>query len=457
MPFDPILAEIRFGTGLSPLTGPPQSVAAMLRALRGTDHVARRVRLPLYSLVRPSLNDQRMASLARNAARGTDGLAAAQAALTALQREVREVQGRNLALTMARWAATGDGLRERLVGFWADHFTVIARNGGMAHMVTPFVEEVIRPRILGKFADLLWQVARHPLMQFYLDQRSSVGPQSQIGSRRDTGLNENYARELLELHTLGVDAPYDQTDVRQLAELLTGLTLRQDRSVFDPRLAEPGTETVLGETYGPDPSEAAIREVLGDLARHPATARHLARKLAVHFVSDRPPERLVADLADAYLGADGDLGALTGALLEHEDAWVPERVKVRLPFEFIAAGFRALGVGPDWFEALTLADTRRAIETPLRIMGQPFEHPPGPDGWAQEAASWIIPQGMAARINWAMTAPAKVVDALPDPRDFVVAALGPEAPEAVRFAAGAAESVGEGIGLVLASAAFQRR
>lgn len=457
MPFDPILAQIRFGTGLSPHHAPPGSAREMLRRLRGQDRIARQIRIPPYSLVRPSIDDQRMASLARNAARGTAGLEAAQAALTALQREVREVRGRNLVSTMARWATTGDGLRERLVAFWADHFTVIARNGGMAHMVTPFVEEVIRPRIMGRFADMLWEVARHPLMLIYLDQRSSVGPQSRLGSRRGAGLNENYARELLELHSLGVDGPYDQSDVRQLAELLTGLTLHRDASHFDLRLAEPGTETVLGETYGPDPSEDAIREALGDLARHPATARHLARKLAVHFVTDTPSDAFVADLAAAYLAADGDLGALTEALVGHPDAWVPERSKVRLPFEFLAASFRALGVGVDQFEALPPSDVRRVIDTPLRVMGQPWETPPGPDGWAEEPAAWIIPQGMAARISWAMTVPERYLTTLPDPRDFVTTSLGPDAPDAVRFAAGAAESEGEGIGLVLASAAFQRR
>jgi uncharacterized protein (DUF1800 family) len=176
--------------------------------------------------------------------------------------------------------------QERLAFFWGDHFTARGKVSVMKRATSPYVESAIRPHVAGYFSDMLKAVIAQPVMLQYLDQKTSVGPESVAGKKKENGLNENFARELLELHTLGVGGPYSQADVTELAELLTGLTYSQD-GVFGFRgeFAQPGAETVLGQSYGG--GTAALSDVhaaLDDLARHPATARHLAQKMAVHFV-----------------------------------------------------------------------------------------------------------------------------------------------------------------------------
>ncbi len=162
-------------------------------------------------------------------------------------------------------------------------------------------------------------------------------------------------------------------------------------------------------------------------------------------------------MAQAYLAADGDLSAMYEAMLENEAAWDPELQKVKLPIEFIASSMRALAVRPDVIQDATLRMVRRVIQRPLSVMGQVWQNPVGPDGWSEDEENWITPQGMAGRITWSMQVPRQLVDDMPDPRDFVFDALGPTPPDAVIFAAGAAETVKDGVGIVLASAAFQRR
>jgi uncharacterized protein (DUF1800 family) len=342
------------------------------------------------------------------------------------------------------------------VAFWADHFTVRARSGRTTHLVTPYIEEAIRPHIAGPFEDLLFAVTTHPMMMDYLQQIQSIGPNSIIGLRRGKGLNENLAREVMELHTLGVDGPYTQTDVTELAELLSGLTYTPlDGFDYITRRAEPGGETILGVTYSDAASLDTVRAGLTGLARHPATAAHLARKLAVHFLAQNPDNGLVAALTDAF--AAGTLLDVYRTLLDHPAAWVPTRAKVRVPQEYIAASLRALGVSGDAVAQAKPQDVRRHIEQPMRVMGQPWQRPVGPDGWPEDPADWIIPQTMAGRISWAMRAPEALMDMLPDPRAFVTAALGPDADPAVVFAATSAETRSDGIGVILSSAAFQRR
>jgi uncharacterized protein (DUF1800 family) len=270
-------------------------------------------------------------------------------------------------------------------------------------------------------------------------------------------LNENLARELLELHTLGVSAGYGQADVRQLAELLTGLTLAPDEGfVFDKGRAEPGAETVLGVEYKGD-GVAPILQMLDDLAVRPETARHLAGKLAVHFVADVPEAGLVAALEATWIRTRGDLAAVTGVLLSHKSAWVPEAGKARQPFDFLVAALRALGVSADQIYGAEGKAFRRMVLDPLADMGQPLWQAPGPDGWPEAAADWITPQGLAARISWAIEVPERLVTPLPDPRDFVTKALGMRASARLVWAVSAAESVREGVGLTLAAPEFNRR
>ena len=461
MTFDPTIAAIRFGTGLSPRIAPPRGVDEMAYRLAGPDVTA--ARFPWFTFDEITPSPLQMAE-AQRARRGLDpdsaeGKAAAEA-YGALREAAAERHRRSLAVLLARGIAAEEGLRERLVRFWSDHFTVEARQTRTAHLVSAYVEGAIRPHVAGRFADMLKAVIRSPVMLVYLDQVRSVGPNSRLGKRRGQGLNENLARELLELHTLGVGGAYGQADVTELAELLTGLTWNPDRGFrFEPALAEPGAETVLGRRYG-GPGEARLADIdaaLEDIARHPDTARHLARKLAVHFVADEPDPALVAAMAAAYADSDGDLHATTLAMLRHPAAWGPPPSKAKTPMGFIQTALRALDMDPGRLIALPIPDLRRLIEGPLSAMGETYLRAGGPDGVEERAEAWITPQGMANRIMWALRVPERLLDRLPDPRDFVTHALGPLAPGEVIFAAEAAESRAEGVGVVLASAAFQWR
>ena len=458
MPFDPHRAAIRFGTGLSPLLAPPESISAMLRPLGARDEIARQLPITPYGETRPSLAEWQAAASRWRKARGTAQEKPAREAYDALRAEARALKLRNFTTSLARGVAAPEGgLRERLVRFWADHFTVRADGLRWLHLVTPFVEETIRPRVAARFEEMLIAVVTHPVMLAYLDQERSLGPNSPA-ARRGGGLNENLARELLELHTVGVDGPYGQQDVRELAELLTGLGWNVERGMeYRPRRAEPGAETVLGTAFSARAEFETIREALRMLARHPATARHMARKIAVHFVADTPDPDLVATLETAWRDSDGDLFAVTATMLEHPAAWDRQARKVKPPFDFVQSSLRALSVPPRRILDTARPGPRRLFQRPLAAMGQDWERPLGPDGWPEQAEAWISPPNMAARIDWAMTMPGRLLDALPDPRAFAGAAVGPELPDAVAFAARAAESRGEAIGVVLASPAFQRR
>ena len=457
MPFDPDLCAIRFGTGLSPLVPAPGSSAEVLAILAGPDHAAEAWHIPPYAVATPSLDALRLANMARREAAGTPEVAAAEAAYDELARAHVEALAHNVKATIARKIGTSDGLRERLVMFWSDHFTVRAKTGFLRHLVTPYVEEAVRPHVNGRFADMLKAVETHPVMLAYLDQTNSMGPNSVRAQRRDRGLNENLAREILELHTIGVDGPYDQRDVRQLAELLTGLGLDRQGTVYRSDHAEPGGETVLGVTYSAEADLSTVEAALDGLADHPSTARHISRKLAVHFVSEEPDQGLVDTLTARFVATDGDLLEVTAAMLDHPAAWVPERQKVKWPLEFMSSALRALGIAPEMIMTMEARHVRQMLQGPLAVMGQPWETAPGPDGWSERAEAWITPQGLAARINWAMHMPRRITEDLPDPRDLVSTALGPLASEEIVFAAGAAEDRAEGVGIVLASADFQRR
>nr|WP_183472517.1 DUF1800 domain-containing protein [Limimaricola variabilis] len=456
--FDSLRAATRFGTGLSPQLPPPDSVAAMLRPLRGRDETARRLPIAPYGEIRPSLAEWNVVARDWRKARGTPQEAAARTAFDKLRAAARAAAWHNFTSTLARGViAPEGGLHERLTRFWADHFTVGSRTMRDRHLLTAYVEEAIRPHVAGRFEEMLVAVVTHPVMLAYLDQSRSVGPNSAAG-RRGGGLNENLARELLELHTIGADGPYDQLDVRELAELLTGLGYNDQRGMeFRPERAEPGSETVLGVTFPNRAGFDTIREALRMLARHPATAGHLARKIAVHFVSEDPDPALVDALEAVWRDSDGDLLAVTTALLEHPAAWEAPPRKVKPPFDYVQSALRALGVPPETIMRPETGETRRLLQIPLARMGQRWEHPPGPEGWPEAAEAWITPPNLAERIDWAMRAPAALLPELPDPRAFARVAVGTAMPEPVAFAARAAESRAEAIGLVLASPAFQRR
>jgi uncharacterized protein (DUF1800 family) len=316
------------------------------------------------------------------------------------------------------------------------------------------IEEAIRPHVTGRFADMLRAVVQHPAMLGYLDQTRSFGPNSRVGLRRARGLNENLARELLELHTVG--AGHTQTDVAQMAELLAGLTVGKAGPTFDARRAEPGAETVLGQTYDGDSLDAVLR-ALNDLAEHADTAAHLSRKLAVHFVADQPNRDLVQALTDGWRASGGDLLAVAESLLTHSAGWSTTPDKVRQPFDFLVAALRALGVGGAAVMALPDAPFRTMILQPMAAMGQPWQRAPGPDGWPEAAEAWITPEGMAARITWAMDMPARLVSPLPVPTTLMTRCLGAHLGERLAWAVPRSEDIREAVGLVLASPDFNRR
>jgi uncharacterized protein (DUF1800 family) len=366
----------------------------------------------------------------------------------------------NARLDLARAVRTEDGFAERLVRFWADHFTVRAGNPEDRLLISAFADDAIRPHVAGNFAGMLRAAVLHPAMLGSLDQTTSVGPASPLGKRRNLGLNENLGRELLELHTLGVDGGYTQADVRQTALLLTGLAVDGTRgTVFDPRRAEPGAETVLGRSYGSN-GKARIEDVqqmLDDLAAHPATARHLCAKLAVHFVSDSPDPGLVSDLQAVWARTDGDLLAVSIALAGHPAANRPVLEKARQPFDFIVCALRALGIKGEAVAEWDNRVLRRVALVPMATMGQRWQTPNGPDGWEEAVDRWITPQALATRIDWAMHMPSRLRPDLPDARGFVDDALAGVADDGLRRTVLRAERNAEGVGLVLASPQFNRR
>ncbi|WP_116083755.1 DUF1800 family protein [Tropicimonas sp. IMCC34011] len=459
MTFQPEIAAIRFGTGLGPTHRPPTSPEALLRPLAGPDDMAALHPIPRSGHIEAEVHAIR--TLVRQKRDEPDREEELDRAMRARRDALRDLHAGMAAATFARAMDTADPFRERLVQFWQDHFTVLGMGGLGDYAVAPYIESAIRPHLQGRFADMLRAVIQHPVMLLYLDQNRSVGPNS-VKARRGNqmnGMNENLARELLELHTLGVGAGYDQGDVRQLAELLAGLGGNLENGFrFFVDYGEPGPETVVGRSYGRrDPKLEDIHAVLEDLSVHPETARHMARKLAVHFVSDVPDPALVDHMAARWADTGGELMTVYEALLEHPSAQEGPLQKAKLPFGLMTSAFRALGLDGARLTALDAPRVRRLLFRPLAAMGQPWQRPLGPDGWPEAAERWITPQGLAARITWAMDLTRKLEIELPDPRDFLTHALGTIASEETIFAAHAAETVEDGVALVICSPDFQRR
>ncbi|MCA0035104.1 DUF1800 domain-containing protein [Mesorhizobium sp. B263B2A] len=347
------------------------------------------------------------------------------------------------------------GFVERLVYFWSNHFCVsVAKDNIVRASAGAFEREAIRPFVLGRFADMLMAVERHPAMLFYLDNQQSIGPDSRAGKNRKRGLNENLARETLELHTLGVGSGYTQADVTSFARILTGWTMagREGRlgepgsSVFNANAHEPGDAVLLGKTYpagGMGQAEAA----LDDIARHPATARHIATKFARHFISDDPPAAAVARLAKVFAKSDGNLRALAAALIDMPEAWSTPLAKMRSPVDYVAAIRRAAGPGPN--------DPGQSLAW-LNALGEPLWQPPGPNGFSDLTASWASAEGMKVRLDIAWQAARQARD-IGNPSDMLDAVIGSSASPETRQAVARAESKQQGLALLMMAPEFQRR
>ena len=337
------------------------------------------------------------------------------------------------------------GFVERLVWFWSNHFCVNADDTVMAG---GYEREAIRPHVLGHFVELLQAAEGHPAMLLYLTNTLSMGPNSVAGINRTRGLNENLAREILELHTLGVRTGYTQEDVISFAKVITGWTILPTDTnpehggefLFHHRLHEPGPETVMGKSYRDTGFEQG-RAVLADLARHPATARHIAFKLARHFVADDPPPALVARLEQRFNETEGDLYEVSKALATAPESWSEERVKIKRRSEWMVAYLRAARFTGDI----------RAMNQGMNRLGEPLWRPPAPRGFPDDNATWL--DGLSHRLDIANNFSQRNADRL-DAAAMLDTALGPLASEETRRAVARAESKPQALTLVLMASEF---
>lgn len=350
---------------------------------------------------------------------------------------------------------------EALVHFWANHFAVSIDKLQVVPLAGPLEFDAIRPHVMGRFGDMLLAVERHPAMLLYLDQAQSIGPDSvagQIAARRgnrQAGLNENLAREILELHTLGVRSGYSQADVTEFARALTGWTvagLKPSKAlpanaapgyVFAPLIHQPGTRQIIGRRYD-QPGEAQARAVLADLATHPATARHIATKLARHFAADNPPPALVARLEQAFLASGGDLPSLYRVLIDSPECWAG--AKFRSPWEWGIAALRAVdqpGLPP-----------KLAVGF-FTQLGQQVWKPGSPAGYDDTAAAWAAPDALLRRVEAAARIAHKAAPA--DARALAERLFGPHLSPATREALAGAETPQQALALLLVAPEMLRR
>lgn len=391
------------------------------------------------------------------------------------QAELRALAEGDLRSRLGQAASSPRPLAERLVAFWANHFAVSGAKASVRGLVGAYEREAIRPHIAGRFEALLAAATTHPAMLRYLDNEPSAGPHSRVVQRlarraqaegerapRITGLNENLARELLELHTLGAAAArqgiYTQADVTAAAALLTGWRVplgaladgapppAGNPTRFDPNWHEPGAKTVLGRRY-PE-GEGALPLLLADLARHPATAQHVCGKLARHFVADDPPPALVERLTQAWQRSDGDLAEVTRALVQAPEAWLGMPAKLKTPEEFVVSSARMLGLGARAFE--------RQPDGGVNTLGQRLHAPPSPAGWSDRAEDWLGPEAIWKRVEWATRVSERLARGV-DARALAPASLGPLLSDATRTQIHRAADGAQALALLLLAPEFQRR
>jgi len=342
------------------------------------------------------------------------------------------------------------GFAERLVWFWSNHFCISANK--IQSMSGAYEREAIRPHVLGKFVDMLLAVEGHPAMLFYLDQAASMGANSISGINRARGLNENLAREILELHTLGVRSGYTQDDVIAFANVLTGWTFvppgdnpeHGGEFIFNPRLHEPGPQKVVGKTYEDEGAEQG-RAVLRDLAAQPATATHIASKLARYFIADVPPAPLVERMAKAFLDTGGDLKEVARAMISSPESWDLPATKLKRPNEWVVGMVRSTGI--------VQVDAGR-FTGGQALLGEPLWRPSSPKGFPDDEASWI--DGMGRRLDVANNFAERVATTA-DPQDIIETVFASTVSDEVKMAVGRAESRQQALALLFMSAEFQRR
>jgi len=363
-------------------------------------------------------------------------------------------------------ASTEYPFHERLVHFWTNHFAVSADKQPVSAVAGAFENEAIRPNIDGSFYELLVSAEKHPAMLLYLDNQRSIGPGSALAKRANRrsrsgqkfGLNENLAREILELHTLGVNGGYTQQDVASFAKVITGWSIggagERGRFAegtpgtfeFRDNIHEPGNHTVLGRKYrqsGLAQGEAVMR----DLASHESTAFHVSRKLVQHFVSDQPPKAMVDEVAAVFIKSGGNLPKVHEALVNATEPWQQTFAKYKTPKEFVISAFRAFNRVPE---------NGKLVVGALDMMGQTPFRPGSPAGWPDTADHWGGADALYKRIEWSSTV-SRIAGSRMNPMALGQAVLGPAMTDHTKTAIARAESAEQGLVLFLASPEFQRR
>lgn len=347
---------------------------------------------------------------------------------------------------------------ERMVMFWSNHFTISRERKQVGPVAPAFEREAIRPHVFGRFEDMLKASTQHVGMLIYLDNIVSIGANSFVGKKRKKNINENLAREILELHTLGVNGGYTQTDVVEFAKALTGWTIaglrrnkKSKRQIhggfgFEPSVHEPGPKYVLGKKYSEKGHQEGL-DILKDLARHPSTAKFVATKLARHFVADDPPKSAVIKLEETFLKTNGDLAAMSLALIELEEIWQEPLAKVKTPYELLISVSkitRGAKINP------------KLVYKGLMAMNHiPFSAS-SPEGWPDNAEFWIAPEALMKRIQWIRTVSSQLNMTL-NPLDLLQSSIAPVASPEVIEMIRRASSEEEGVALLMASSEFQRR
>ncbi len=383
----------------------------------------------------------------------------------ALNVEVRDTYRLAINARMQTAIGTPTPFAERLASFWSNHFALSIEKPQVGIYAADFELRAIRPHMMGRFEDMLVSVEQHPAMLYYLDQFRSVGPNSPFGARanmrrpdRKVGLNENLAREIMELHTLGVRTGYDQADVTEFARALTGWSVgglgpmaakdnvQVGEFMFRPGIHEPGTRTIIGKHYGED-GEGQARAVLRDLALSPATATHISTKLARHFVADDPPPALVARMSQAYLSNHGQLGDVYRVMIEAPESWAPGEPKFKTPWDWTVSALRGLG----------RKDLGKMDAAPvLSQLGQPIWRPGSPAGFDDNSASWAAPDALMRRVELAQRFAAQAGGQV-DARELAPKLLPGQLTPATATALSQAESGPTALALLLVSPEFQRR
>ena len=356
-------------------------------------------------------------------------------------------------------------LYEIMVDFWSNHFNVFSAKGADRWLTTAYDRDSIRPHALGRFRDLLLATAQSPAMLFYLDNWLSADPNAPAArmggpNNRRRGLNENYARELMELHTLGVDGGYTQRDVQEVARCLTGWTIRQPRGegsfYFEPRIHDTGEKTVLGTRIPPGGGMEDGLRVIDLLSRHPSTARFISLKLARRFIADNPPPSIVNRAAEAFSKSEGDIPTVLRALIDSPEFFSPEiyQTKVKKPLEFVASALRTTGAEVQLSHQLLRY---------LGRMGEPLFLAQPPTGYPDVAASWTSPDMLLTRMNFATDLVANRIpgsriklEALGD-KDFFARLIAPDSLSTATLSALAETEGSQAIALLMAAPEFQRR